>query len=139
MPATFTPQPQADWVATADDVFSRSPETVLIDSRAAARYRGEVEPVDKEAGHIPGAVNRDWAAAQDEGGFWRSGDEQRSRLGIGDAPAVVYCGSGVSAAANLLALAVAGREPGVGARLYAGSWSDWVSSSGREVALGEEV
>ncbi|GGR25411.1 sulfurtransferase [Deinococcus ruber] len=137
--AHFTPRPQAEWVAQADDVLTRPPGTLLIDSRAPARYRGDVEPIDPKAGHIPGAVNRDWAAAQDERGYWRSADEQRERLELDAEPVIFYCGSGVSAAANLLALAHAGREPGPQVRLYAGSWSDWVSGEGREVAVGDEA
>ena len=115
----------------------RSADTLLIDSRAPARYRGEVEPIDSRAGHIPGAVNRDWAGGLDPAGRWLPGEEQAGRLGLGDRPAILYCGSGVSAAANLLALAQAGREPGAQTRLYAGSWSDWLSG-GREVAVGDE-
>ncbi|WP_424950508.1 sulfurtransferase [Deinococcus sp.] len=130
VPAVFIPLVQPGWVASAEEVQARSPETVLIDSRAAARYRGEVEPIDPRAGHIPGAVNRDWAAAQDETGHWRGGPEQAARLGLNDSPAVLYCGSGVSASANLLALAVSGRQPGPDTRLYAGSWSDWVHGDG---------
>ena len=132
----FTPQVQVGWIASADEVRARSTETLLIDSRAAARYRGETEPIDPRAGHIPGAVNRDWAAAQDETGQWRSGTEQLERLGLGDQPAILYCGSGVSASANLLALAQAGRPPGPDTRLYAGSWSDWVSDPQRPVEVG---
>jgi thiosulfate/3-mercaptopyruvate sulfurtransferase len=117
----FTPQVQPGWVASAEDVQARTPGTLLVDSRAAARYRGEVEPIDKKAGHVPGAVNRDWAGAQDAYGHWRSGPEQAERLGLADRPVIVYCGSGVSAAANLLALAESGRPPGPDTRLYAGS------------------
>ncbi|MGY2895166.1 sulfurtransferase [Deinococcus sp. UYEF24] len=136
VPTVFIPQVQADWVASAEEVQARSPETVLIDSRAAARYRGETEPIDPRAGHIPGAVNRDWSGSQDENGHWRSGAEQQERLGLEDRPAVLYCGSGVSASANLLALAQAGRPPGPNTRLYAGSWSDWVSDPQRPAEVG---
>ncbi|WP_407540668.1 sulfurtransferase [Deinococcus radiomollis] len=132
----FRPQVQPGWIASAEEVQARSPETVLIDSRAAARYRGETEPIDPRAGHIPGAVNHDWAASQDENGHWRSGAEQKSRLGLADQPVILYCGSGVSAAANLLALAQAGRPPGPDTRLYAGSWSDWVSDPQRPAEVG---
>ena len=131
----FTPEVQPSWVVTAAEVQARSAGTLLIDSRAAARYRGDAEPIDPRAGHIPGAVNCDWAASQDGAGHWRSGAEQAERLQVADAPLIVYCGSGVSAAANLLALAQTGRDPGPDTQLYAGSWSDWVSSEGREVEL----
>jgi thiosulfate/3-mercaptopyruvate sulfurtransferase len=100
---------------------------LLVDSRAPERYRGEVEPIDPVAGHIPGAVNRPYTANWTADGRWRS---QEELLGdflelLGDAPpeeAVFYCGSGVSACVNLLAMAQAGLPMG---RLYAGSWSEW--------------
>jgi len=138
VPADFAPQVQPGWVATADEVQTRPADVVLIDSRAAPRYRGDVEPIDPKAGHIPGAINRDWAQAQDESGGWRAGPEQQDRLGLHGEPAIFYCGSGVSASANLLALAASGREPGPHTRLYAGSWSDWVSDPARPVEVGPE-
>ena len=138
-PATFTPHVRADLVATAQDVQQRPAGTLLIDSRAPARYRGEVEPIDRKAGHIPGAVNREWAAALDEGGHWRAGTEQATRLDTGDAPTVTYCGSGVSATPNLLARELAGVPLGPDNRLYAGSWSDWISDDARPVATGDDT
>ncbi|TSA87255.1 sulfurtransferase [Deinococcus detaillensis] len=134
--ATFTPDVQQGWLASADEVAALPQSVTLIDSRAAPRYRGDTEPMDKKAGHIPGAVNRDWASGLSAGGTFKAPDEQATRFPAGDV--VLYCGSGVSAAGNLLALAVAGREPGPGVRLYAGSWSDWVSDDTRAVATGEE-
>lgn len=138
-PAFFLPEVQSGWVASAADVQARSAETLLVDSRAAPRYRGDAEPIDPRAGHIPGAINRDWAGSQDASGHWHSGPEQAARLGLGEAPVILYCGSGVSAAANLLALAEAGRLPGPHTRLYAGSWSDWVSGPERPAELGGEA
>ncbi|AZI43605.1 sulfurtransferase [Deinococcus psychrotolerans] len=134
--ATFTPDVQQGWLASADEVASLPQSVTLIDSRAAARYRGDTEPMDKKAGHIPGATNRDWASSLSADGTFKALDEQAERFPAGEV--VLYCGSGVSAAGNLLALAVAGREPGPGVRLYAGSWSDWVSDDTRAVATGEE-
>ena len=137
-PTVLTPQVQPGWVATAEEVQARPAGTVLIDSRAAARYRGETEPIDPRAGHIPGAINRDWSGAQDAAGHWRSAPEQAARLDLAPAesPVILYCGSGVSAAANLLALAQTGRPPGPQTRLYAGSWSDWVSDPSRDIEVG---
>lgn len=135
-PATFIPRVQAGWLASADAVAALPEQVALIDSRAAARYRGDIEPVDKKAGHIPGAVNLDWAGGLKTDGTFKTADEQAGRFPAGDV--VLYCGSGVSASANLLVLALAGREPGPGARLYAGSWSDWVSDDARPVATGED-
>lgn len=137
-PTTFTPDVHWEMVATAEDVANREPGTLLIDARAPARYRGEVEPLDRKAGHIPGAMNREWAGALDERGHWRDGAAQAERLGAGGAPTVTYCGSGVSATPNLLARELAGVPLGPDNRLYAGSWSDWVSDDGRPVATGEE-
>ena len=135
-PATFTPQVQAGWVASADEVAALSAGVTLIDSRAPARYRGDTEPVDRKAGHIPGAVNQDWSTGLNPDGTFRSAQQQAARFPEGEV--VLYCGSGVSAAANLLALAQAGREPGPGVRLYAGSWSDWISDDARPVQAGDE-
>ncbi len=137
-PTTFTPDVQLSFVATAVDVQNRTPGTLLIDARVPARYRGETEPMDKKAGHIPGAVNREWSGALDGAGRWQGGEVQASRLDAGTASTITYCGSGVSAAPNLLARELAGIPLGPDNRLYAGSWSDWISDDARAVALGEE-
>ncbi len=98
----------------------------LVDSRDAPRYQGLEEPIDPVAGHIPGALNLPWQTATDERGVALSPDAQRQRLAVlpDDRPLVVYCGSGVTACVNLLALELAGQR---GAHLYPGSWSDWCS------------
>jgi thiosulfate/3-mercaptopyruvate sulfurtransferase len=110
---------------------------VLLDARAAERYRGEVEPVDPVAGHIPGSVSAP-IIGNVEGGRFRSPDELRRRFaGLGvdpGRPVGAYCGSGVTAAQEVLALEVAGIE----AALYPGSWSEWVTDPGRPVATGPE-
>jgi|SRR5579883_3306214 len=102
-------------------------DALLLDARAPERYRGEVEPVDRRAGHIPGAANAPFADNLD-GGRFRAPEELRDRfraLGAGGSREVVcYCGSGVTACHDLLALAVAGLD---GAKLYPGSWSEWVA------------
>lgn len=134
----FTPQVQWDMLATAQDVQDRNREVVLIDSRAPERYRGEVEPIDKKAGHIPGAVNRNWMGALDKGGHWQNAAAQAERLTLGEAPSIAYCGSGVSATPNVLARELAGIPLGPHNRLYAGSWSDWISDDTRDVATGDE-
>lgn len=122
-----------------DDVRSRlgQPGTVLIDSREAPRYRGEQEPIDRAAGHIPGAVNRFWKDNLDEDGFWKDKEALKERFAfIPDTDdIIVYCGSGVTACPNLLALAEAGRPD---AKLYLGSWSDWISYDENPIATGEE-
>jgi thiosulfate/3-mercaptopyruvate sulfurtransferase len=110
---------------------------VLIDSRAPERFRGETEPVDPVAGHVPGARNLPAPQTVNADGTMRSPDELRARfseLGIGAGTAVgVYCGSGVVASQGVLALAHAG----IDAALYAGSWSEWISDPKRPVAVGE--
>lgn len=113
---------------------------LLIDARAPERYRGEIEPLDARPGHIPGALNRPYAANWDANGRWRPADELRREYEalLGDTPpeeAVFYCGSGVSACVNLLAMAHAGLPVG---RLYVGSWSEWSRDPSRPAALGEE-
>jgi thiosulfate/3-mercaptopyruvate sulfurtransferase len=136
-PTTFTPHVRPELVATAQDVQARDGSTLLIDSRAPARYRGETEPIDRKAGHIPGAVNRDWTGALTPAGTFRSGPEQAERLNAAESPTITYCGSGVSATPNLLARELAGVPLGAENRLYAGSWSDWISDDGREIVEGE--
>ncbi len=108
----------------------------LIDARAGERYRGEKEPVDPKAGHIPGALSAPWSENLGPDGRFKSPAQLRKRfadLGIGgETGAVAYCGSGVNATHDLLAMELAGIKNG---RLYAGSWSDW-SSRDAPVATG---
>jgi thiosulfate/3-mercaptopyruvate sulfurtransferase len=111
---------------------------VLLDARTAERYRGEVEPVDPVAGHIPGAVNAPAAGNVTADGRFLGPAELRARfagLGIGPGTgreAGAYCGSGVTAAHEVLALDIAG----IPAALYVGSWSDWITDPARPVATG---
>lgn len=113
-------------------------EGVLLDSRAPERYRGEVEPMDPRAGHIPGAVNAPSTDNVDEQGRFLPASRLRSRfseLGIADGtPVAAYCGSGITAAQNVLALELAGFD-GV---VYPGSWSEWSNHPDRPVAVGGE-
>jgi thiosulfate/3-mercaptopyruvate sulfurtransferase len=130
-PTTFIAQPRLEMVVDATDIAITNAK--LFDARAPERYRGETEPLDRKAGHIAGAENLFWATAL-HNGVWKSPEAQRQRFGLETAEdTIFYCGSGVSACANLLALEVAGLH---GAKLYAGSWSDWVSDDSREVELG---
>jgi thiosulfate/3-mercaptopyruvate sulfurtransferase len=133
----YQPHPRAAMLANADEVASRGEKTVLVDSRAGERFRGEVEPLDWMAGHIPGAIHHHWADGIGPDGHWKSGPEQRERFApLQQSPEIiVYCGSGVSAGGNLLALELAG-IPSSRVRLYAGSWSDWISG-GRSAATGK--
>ena len=114
------PTVDADTIARA--IGSRS--LLLLDARAAERYEGTVEPLDPVAGHIPGARNRWFGSNFDERGYWKSPERLGDELApFGDPARIVnYCGSGVSAAANMLAFEIAGKT---GAHLYPGSWSEW--------------
>lgn len=111
---------------------------VLIDSRAHDRYLGQNETMDQVGGHIPGAVNFFWKDLLKEDGTYKNAEELAQHFeGIDrDAEIVVYCGSGVSACPNVLALEQAGFKS---VRLYAGSWSDWISYGDNPIATGEEV
>lgn len=141
IPASFYATVQHGMLAEMYDVEAKlgDPGTVLIDSREPARYRGEIEPIDRAAGHIPGAVNRFWKDGLDEQGLFKNAEAQQERfagLGLESADEViVYCGSGVTACPNVLALQAAGYK---NVRLYAGSWSDWISYEGNPVAVGDE-
>lgn len=135
---TFTPNPRPTMLLDAQAVQNRPASSVLVDSRAPVRYRGEQEPLDPVAGHIPGAINRDWSEGLEPGGRFRDAQAQQARFAGLTGPedeVIVYCGSGVSAAANALALELAGHK---NVKLYGGSWSDWVSDPSRPVATGEE-
>lgn len=134
----FTPRSAAGMVADAGEVLARlhDPQMLLLDARAADRYRGENETIDPVAGHIPGAVSAPYAGNLTADGTFRAPEELRARYMelLGDhrpEDTIVYCGSGVSAVHNLIALEQAGLP---GARLYAGSWSDWITDPARPVA-----
>lgn len=125
---SFIPRLQPDQIVDIAGVKARKdlPEVVLVDSREAERYRGEREPIDPVAGHIPGAVNYPWQDVTDSQGYGRSPSAQQQRWAdLEQAKEVmVYCGSGVTACVNLLSMEMAGIKTG---KLYAGSWSDWCS------------
>ncbi len=123
-----------------DDVVnaSRTSSHTIIDARAAARFSGEMEPIDPVAGHISGALNRPFALNLNEQGFFKSPAELRAEfdalLGGRDASKVIHhCGSGVSAVPNVLAMAIAGYPP---SQLFAGSWSEWSKRADLPVAQG---
>ena len=126
----FTPQPRSEMLVSAEETLRlrADPAYRLLDARSADRYRGENETIDPVAGHIPGATSAPFAENLNAEGKFRSAEELRQRfeglLGETSADQVIhYCGSGVTAAHNLLAMTHAGLD---GAKLYAGSWSEWI-------------
>jgi thiosulfate/3-mercaptopyruvate sulfurtransferase len=160
-PGTVTVRPGAMPVLDADAAAKLAHDGVLLDARAAPRYRGEIEPIDPVAGHIPGARNAPTTAnVRDDGRFLAPGSLRRrfAALGVADQAARTaaddsaadarggarahpgppgvgaYCGSGVTAAHTVLSLEVAG----VTAALYPGSWSEWITDPSRRVATGDE-
>jgi thiosulfate/3-mercaptopyruvate sulfurtransferase len=139
--AQFTVRLRPGSVATADEVLRnlRAPGRLLVDARAPERFSGQVEPLDPVAGHVPGAVNQPFAGnLQPDGRFLAAAQLRRrwlERLGdIAPADSIAMCGSGVTACHNLLAMAHAGLP---GAKLYAGSWSEWIRDPNRPVARGD--
>jgi len=128
-----------EWVSTSELAPQVGrPSLTLIDARGAARYRGEVEPIDPVAGHIPGALNRPFTDNLNADGFFKSPEQLRTEfetiLAGRDSQSVVHhCGSGVSAVPNILAMELAGL--GV-TRLYPGSWSEWCNTPGMACAKG---
>lgn len=134
-PGDFTARPGSLPVLDAGEAARVAREGVLVDARAPERYRGETEPVDPVAGHVPGAVNVPTAANLERpGGRFKQGRrlaEVYEQAGVRpDREVAVYCGSGVTAAHDVLALEALGVE----AALYAGSWSEWVRDPERPVA-----
>jgi len=133
---TFTAEPGRLAVIEADEVLDFAARHTLVDARAPERFRGEVEPIDPVAGHIPGAVNVPTSTNLRVDGRFRSAGELRAlyaAAGVaGDEPVAAYCGSGVTAAHDVLALEVAG----IPAALYPGSWSAWIRDPARPVATG---
>lgn len=125
------PTVDIDTVATQ----ALSDDHLVLDARSAARYRGDEEPLDPQAGHIPGAVSAPTADNLTPEGAFRPAEKLRARftaLGAPDAPVTVYCGSGVTAAHQIAALTLAGYD----AALFPGSWSQWSGDPERPVATG---
>lgn len=141
-PGRFTPVVRGDDAVDVDTLRRRlqAGESVLLDARDASRYRGEREPIDAKAGHVPGALNRPFVTNLDKEGEFRSPEALRGEFdellaGLDPAEVVHMCGSGVTACHNLLAMEHAGLP---GSKLYVGSWSHWITDPERPVATGEE-
>jgi thiosulfate/3-mercaptopyruvate sulfurtransferase len=138
--ARFLPRTRAGAAVDAKAVAAHAGKDgmLLLDARIPNRFRGENESLDPVAGHIPGAMNRPWQLNLDDDGRFKSGAELKKEIGemlAGRSPADVthYCGSGVTACHNLLAMEVAGYT---GSLLYPGSWSEWCSDPAHPVATG---
>jgi thiosulfate/3-mercaptopyruvate sulfurtransferase len=137
-PLALAPRPEMVVDKHRVTALARSPDALVLDARAAERFEGRSEPVDARPGHVPGARSAPFAEnLVAPGGPFRSPEELAGRYGaLGAAAAktvAAYCGSGVTACHDLLALALAGRED---ALLYEGSWSDWAKDSSLPAALG---
>ena len=140
-PARFvamTPRPVASSAEILQHLRDQAAALTIVDARAPERFRGDIEPLDPVAGHIPGAINRPYGANLTPRGTFKPAELLRSefeaQLGAAPLSSVVHqCGSGVTACHNLLAMAVAGLP---GSRLYPGSWSEWVSDPTHPVARG---
>ena len=139
-PRSFIPHPRPGFLVDVGFVQSiqGQPGMKLVDSRAAERYRGETEPIDPVAGHIPGALNmpNDQTVGQEGVFLSKTGLQAHFKKALGETDAehtIFYCGSGVSACRNILAY----KHAGLGdARLYPGSWSEWIADPEREVERG---
>jgi len=139
--ARFAPRPRTGVAVDAKAVAARlgKPGPLLLDARIPSRFRGENETLDPVAGHIPGAMNRPWQLNLETDGRFKTTVELRKEFGetlAGRAPeqATHYCGSGVTACHNLLAMEVAGFA---GSKLYPGSWSEWCSDPSRPIAISD--
>lgn len=126
-----------EWLATHEEVqqgtHQGNPPGWLLDARAQPRFRGDVEPLDPKAGHIPGAQCYFWQEALAGPARYKSLEELRRHFTAVPKKPIVYCGSGVTACVDVLAL----RQIGIAARLYAGSWSDWCADEQSAIAKGE--
>jgi thiosulfate/3-mercaptopyruvate sulfurtransferase len=131
-------QPSASLVNTVAAADLLNTQYRITDARDAARFRGEVEPIDPIAGHIPEAVCLPFSQNMSAAGTFKSADELRSQfLSAGldeNVPTICYCGSGVTACHNAIALIHAGFPEPV---LYPGSWSEWITDANRPIATGE--
>ncbi|WLG23559.1 sulfurtransferase [Pseudomonas sp. FP1154] len=140
-PGTFSGSPDATLLLSAEALEQRlgDPDMTLLDARALPRFKGEVEPIDPVAGHIPGAQCAAFTENLGADGRFLPVDQLKQRFaeklgGRSPTELVAYCGSGVTACHNLFALCLAGYPLG---RLYAGSWSEWITDPQRQVAVGD--
>ena len=131
-PSDFEPSYQDQMIVSADEILSQGSNWTLLDARAADRFAGQNETLDPKAGHIPGTLNAPFSENLDEQGMFLPGQDIAARFTsfANDKPKVNYCGSGVTACHNILAMTHAGLDAG---RLYPGSWSEWITDDGRNI------
>jgi thiosulfate/3-mercaptopyruvate sulfurtransferase len=137
--SAFASQPSATWLVGAHEVLNdlAKPQMQLIDARALPRFQGKVEPLDPVAGHIPGAVCYPFEDNLTAEGCFKTPSELQQRFAaITDRNIVCYCGSGVTACHNLFALHLAGFQH---TRLYAGSWSEWITDPSRPITTAAQT
>jgi thiosulfate/3-mercaptopyruvate sulfurtransferase len=138
--ANFNANPQKSWIVNEKQIDSSliKKEFLLLDVRSRSRFRGEKEPIDNIAGHIPGAKNEPYQVNLDQNGFWKKNlyDQYLKRFPeLNHKKCVIYCGSGVTACHTFFALHEAGFE---NLSLYPGSWSGWINDTSRPIALGKD-
>ncbi len=139
-PTTFVAMQKDGMTVDADFVMAnlQKPKAIVVDARAPERYRGDTEPIDPVAGHIPGALNRVFKANLNADGTFKTAATLKQEFNelLAEKPpgqVINQCGSGVTACHNLLAMEIAGRS---GSKLYPGSWSEWCADPARPVAKG---
>ena len=122
-------------IIDADEIDTS--QQLILDARELPRYRGEAEPIDPVAGHIPGALCSPFSGNLDDYGHFHTIENLRKKFSLAaksNLPIVCYCGSGVTAAHNILAMTIAGIDNSI---LYTGSWSDWITDPSRLIATGD--
>jgi thiosulfate/3-mercaptopyruvate sulfurtransferase len=137
-PGNFRPRPALTRTISAAELAASLTGATLVDARVQARFEGREEPIDPVAGHIPGASCLPFQGNLDASGHFLPATELTRRFAhLADAdPLICYCGSGVTAAHNILALRIAGFAEPV---LYPGSWSEWISDEQRPIATGQSA
>ncbi len=140
-PTRFIARPnRSAWLSTGEVAEKIRAGWRLLDARAPERFVGKVEPIDPIAGHVPGAINHPLASNLNAEGRFLSAEDLRARYtrsqaGVEDDRTIAMCGSGVTACHLLLGMEIAGKR---GARLYAGSWSEWIRDPDRPKAMGDD-
>lgn len=135
-PSSFKVSVREDWLVTAEQLLPLTDNSLLLDARALPRYKGIEEPLDSKAGHIPGAINADFTRNLDVDHKFLSAVQLKQRFkSLQNQSVICYCGSGITACHNILAITEAGLPM---PKLYAGSWSEWIVDDARPVATGTE-